>query len=210
VLYDISILLQEDTPPWPGDAPFQCNWTALIAGGSSVNLSTTSGSPHVGTHADAPLHVGDGWTSSEGLPVAPFIGRAMVIDVSDIEGEIDLDHLLERAPAVDFERVLLRTSRCIADGRFPESWPCLSEQAVYHLLAERDLRLLGVDAPSVDAHDSKTLNNHVKLFTSGAFILENLDLRAIEPGVYELLALPLRVAGLDAAPVRAFLRPAAD
>jgi arylformamidase len=72
------------------------------------------------------------------------------------------------------------------------------------------MKLLGVDAPSVDARDSKTLSNHVLLFTTGAFILENLDLRSIEPGVYELVALPLRVAGLDAAPVRAFLRPTAQ
>ncbi len=207
MLYDISILVQEDTPQWPGDAPFQCNWTALIAGGSAVNLSTTSGSPHVGTHADAPLHVCDGWNASEELPVAPFIGRAMVIDVSDIEGEISKDQILERAPAEEFERVLLRTGCCIASGEFPGAWPVLSRDALYHLLGIGNMKLLGVDAPSVDDRESKTLNNHVNLFTTGAYILENLDLRAIEPGVYELVALPLRVAGLDAAPVRAFLRP---
>ncbi len=207
MLYDISILVQEDTPQWPGDAPFQCNWTALIAGGSAVNLSTTSGSPHVGTHADAPLHVCDGWKASEDLPVAPFIGRATVIDVSDITGEITAQEIIDRAPVQELERVLLRTGCSISDGVFPERWPVLSQEALYHLIGVGRLKLLGVDAPSVDERESKTLSNHVNLFTAGAYILENLDLRAIDPGVYELVALPLRVAGLDAAPVRAFLRP---
>ena len=209
MLYDISILVSEDTPPWPGDAAFQCNWTALMADGSSVNLSTVSGSPHVGTHADAPLHVCDGWNASEELPVAPFIGRATVVDVSDLSGEISTDEFLARATSKELERVLLRTGRTVADGSFPAEWPFLSHDALFHLLGSGDMKLLGVDAPSVDERESKTLRNHNNLFTTGAFILENLDLRAIEPGVYELVALPMRIAGLDAAPVRAFLRPTA-
>jgi len=208
VLYDISILVDEDTPPWPGDAAFSCSWTALIAGGSTVNLSTTSGSPHVGTHADAPLHVCDGWNASEELPVAPFIGRATVIDVADLSGAISLDQLKERTHGKELERVLLRTGRTIADGEFPREWPWLSNDALTHLLGLGNMQLLGVDAPSVDARDSKTLHNHASIFTTGAYILENLDLREIGPGTYELVALPLSVAGLDAAPVRAFLRPA--
>jgi arylformamidase len=131
----------------------------------------------------------------------------MVIDVSDIEGEITKDQIVDRAPANEFERVLLRTGCSIASGTFPGAWPVLSRDALYHLLGVGKLKLLGVDAPSVDDRESKTLVNHVSLFTTGAYILENLDLSAIEPGVYELVALPLRVAGLDAAPVRAFLRP---
>lgn len=207
MLYDITVLVSEDTPPWPGDSPFLCNWSALIADGSSVNLSTVSGSPHVGTHADAPVHVKDGWSSSEHLPVAPFIGRATVVDVADITGEISAAQLVERAPSGELERVLLRTGRCVADGAFPEDWPTLSSGAIKHLVEVANVQLVGVDAPSVDPRESKSLSNHVDIFSNGAYILENLDLRSIEPGVYELVALPLRIAGLDAAPVRAFLRP---
>jgi arylformamidase len=208
MLYDISILVDEDTPPWPGDSPFSCNWTALIADGSSVNLSATSGSPHVGTHADTPLHVEDGSAGSEELPIAPFIGRAAVVDVSDLEGAIPVSELTRRMPAQAVERVLLKTGRTIADGSFPESWPYLADDAVGHLVGQLNLQLLGVDAPSVDDRNSTTLANHHSLFGVRAYVLENLDLRAIEPGVYELVALPIRVAGLDAAPVRAFLRHA--
>jgi arylformamidase len=104
--------------------------------------------------------------------------------------------------------VLLRTGRSIAGGEFPESWPTLSNEALLFLLGSGQMKLLGVDAPSVDDRHSKTLENHVNVFTLGCYVLENLDLREIDAGEYELLALPLRVAGLDAAPVRAFLRPA--
>lgn len=206
MLYDISVVVGEETPEWPGDAPFRCNWSALIADGSAVNLSTIAGSPHVGTHADAPMHVRDGWSTSEHLPVAPFIGRVAVVDISDVDGEVSAEQLVARSVAGEFERVLLRTGRSVADRAFPDTWPVLSREALEVLLAAGPLQLLGTDAPSVDDRHSKTLPNHHALFSSGAYILENLDLRGVEPGIYELLALPMRVAGLDAAPVRAFLR----
>ena len=73
-------------------------------------------------------------------------------------------------------------------------------------LVARGLRLLGVDAPSVDARDSKTLEVHHALFEGGAYVLENLDLRDVEDGEHELIAFPLKLLALDAAPVRAVLR----
>jgi arylformamidase len=100
---------------------------------------------------------------------------------------------------------LLRTGRTIGDGHFPAAWPVLSA-AVAQDLAARGVRLVGVDAPSVDARESTTLDVHRALFGGGAFVLENLDLREITPGRYELIAFPQRLAGLDAAPVRAVLR----
>jgi arylformamidase len=102
------------------------------------------------------------------------------------------------------KRLLLRTGHSIAGGRFPERWPVLFPATAAEL-ARRGLRLLGVDAPSVDERESKTLAVHHALFAGGAFVLENLDLRGVPPGRYELVALPLRLAGLDAAPVRAVL-----
>ena len=103
------------------------------------------------------------------------------------------------------ERLLLRTGRTIAGGQFPDEWPCLSERCARTLVG-RGLRLLGVDAPSVDPRTSKTLAVHHMLFSSNAYILENLDLRRVAPGQYELIALPLKYMALDAAPVRAVLR----
>jgi len=93
----------------------------------------------------------------------------------------------------------------IADGRFPDGWPVLAPRTAA-ALAARGVRLVGVDAPSVDERESKTLDVHHALFGAGAYVLENLDLRRVEPGPYELIALPQRLEGLDAAPVRAVLR----
>jgi arylformamidase len=204
VLYDISVAVRVGTPEWPGDAPFGCGWTALIADGASVNLSSISGSPHVGTHADAPLHVRDGWPASDTLPLAVFVGEVLVLDVSAfVPGPLALDTDDPRLAGV--ERLLLRTGRSIADGTFPAAWPVLTPETAA-ALASRGLRLLGVDAPSVDERESKMLEVHHALFGGGAYVLENLDLRNIPEGRYELIAPPQRLVGLDAAPVRAVLR----
>jgi len=204
VLYDVSVAVRVGTPEWPGDAPFDCGWTARIADGASVNLSSTSGSPHVGTHADAPLHVHDGWPASDALPLGAFLGDALVLDVSDAAtGPMAITPDDLRLAGV--ERLLLRTGRTIATGRFPADWPVLSAETAA-ALARRGVRLVGVDAPSVDARESKSLEVHRALFAGGAFVLENLDLRDVPQGRYELIALPQRLVGLDAAPVRAVLR----
>ena len=204
MIRDISIALREGTPEWPGDTPYACRWASLIANGESVNVSAVIGSPHVGTHADAPLHVRDGWPGSHELPLDAFIGQASVVDVTAHSGLIDADALVYD-PDVHGERLLLRTGRTIAGGQFPNEWPCLSEACV-RMLVGRGLRLLGVDAPSVDPRESKTLPVHHLLFSANAYILENLDLRRVPAGLYELIALPLKLMALDAAPVRAVLR----
>jgi arylformamidase len=204
VIRDISVEVRVGTPEWPGDAPFECGWTARIADGASVNLSHVGGSPHVGTHADAPLHVHDGWQASETLPLEAFLGMAFVMDVSGAPaGPLSID--ADDARLAGVERLLLRTGRCIADGGFPAEWPVLDSKTAV-ALTERGLRLLGVDSPSVDARNSTRLEVHHALFAGGAFVLENLDLREVSEGSYELIALPQRLVGLDAAPVRAVLR----
>ncbi|PYP81442.1 MAG: hypothetical protein DMD35_01650 [Gemmatimonadetes bacterium] len=204
MLYDISVAVRVGTPEWPGDAPFGCGWTTRIADGATVNLSSISGSPHVGTHADAPLHVHDDWPASDALPLAAFVGDALVLDVSAFaSGPMPLAADDPRLAGV--ERLLLRTGRTIADGRFPPDWPVLAPDTAA-TLAARGLKLVGVDAPSVDARENRTLDVHRALFGGGAWVLENLDLRAVPAGRYELIAPPQRLVGLDAAPVRAVLR----
>jgi arylformamidase len=201
---DISVRVDPSTPEWPGDTPFACRWTWEMARGDSVNVSTISGSPHVGTHADAPFHVDGAWAKAEEMPLSAFAGPATVVDVTGRDGALSLA-ALGTGDRLDGGRVLLRTGCSIARGTFPDSWPWLDVAAVRELLG-RGLTLLGVDAPSVDGRDSKTLEVHRTLFSGGAFVLENLDLDHVLPGRYYLSALPMRLAGLDAAPVRAALR----
>jgi arylformamidase len=204
MLRDISIPLGPHTPEWPGDTPFSCGWTWEITQGASVNVSSITTSPHVGTHADAPLHVRDGWAAAHELPLRAFAGRAVVCDVRSTAQAVELDDIIG-LPDGAVERVLLRTGCSIADGTFPPSWPALSTTAVRQLLA-RGLVLLGVDAPSIDLRESTSLDVHHVLFAGGAYNLENLDLRDVPLGTCELVALPVKIVGADAAPVRAALR----
>ena len=203
-LRDISITLSPGIPEWPGDTPFTCGWTSTMSAGSSVNLSSISSSPHVGTHADAPLHVRDGWPGSHELPLEAFYGPVLLVDVTGIQGEVSFASLEPHIAAQPFERLILKTGCTIASGTFPEAWPTLSESCARSLLG-LGLRLLGVDAPSVDARDSKSLPVHKMLFSGNAFILENLDLRRTAAGPYDIIAFPIKMMSLDAAPVRAIL-----
>ena len=205
MIHDISVLVRPGTPEWPGDTPFSCGWTCRLSDGASVNLSSITSSPHVGTHADAPLHVHDGWPASDALPLAAFLGEALLLDVSG-EGDGALDIAPDDARLAGVTRLLLHTGRSIAGGTFPAAWPVMPA-ATAAALARTGLLLLGVDAPSVDERESSSLDVHHALFGQGAFVLENLDLGNVPEGRYELVALPQRVEGLDAAPVRAVLRP---
>lgn len=175
-----------------------------MAQGSSVNVSAVTMSPHTGTHADTPLHVSRDAAGSESLSLDAFRGAVIVIDVSSVDRTIERDALEVQLDGVVHERVLLKTGMTIADGVFPNRWPALSTQCAQWLVA-RGLHLLGVDCPSIDDRDSKTLEVHHALLDHGACVLENLDLRNTAAGTYVLNALPMKIAGLDAAPVRALL-----
>jgi arylformamidase len=201
---DISVTLATGIPQWPGDTPYSCGWSSTISDGSSVNLSNISMSPHVGTHADAPLHVRDGWPGSHELPLEAFCGPSVVIDVTDAKGELSFADIEPAISAHRLERLILKTGCTIAGGSFPDEWPTLSESCARTLLGI-GIKLLGVDAPSVDLRESKSLAVHKMLFSGNAFILENLDLRRTPPGPYDLMAFPIKVMALDAAPVRAVL-----
>lgn len=203
-LRDISISVSASTPEWPGDTAWTCGWTSTISNGASVNLSSVTASPHVGTHADAPLHVRDGWPGSHELPLEAFYGPAVVVDVTGMEGELSFDVIEPLVAASRLERLILKTGCTVASGTFPEKWPSLSEGCARSLLGI-GLKLLGVDAPSVDARESTSLAVHKMLFSGNAFILENLELRRTSAGTYGLIAFPVKMMSLDAAPVRAIL-----
>ena len=175
--------------------------------GSSVNVSAITCSPHAGTHADTPLHVTSGAAASESLPLDAFCGACVVVDVSDVEDAVIETRVVdERTGGTITTRLILKTGRSVATGMFPKSWPRLSAECANELV-KRGVVLVGTDSPSVDDLDSKTLDVHHALLDHGVCVLENLDLRDVREGEYLLDALPMKVAGLDAAPVRAVLRP---
>jgi len=207
VLYDVSPEVGAGFPVWPGDTPYAARLTWRLAAGDSVNLSALTTTPHLGSHADAPFHTeADGATAAE-LPLAPFLGPCRVVEVPGRPRLVEPVHLAGLDPA-DPPRLLFKTGSAGAFGRgegFPEDFTALSPELA-GLLADAGTLLVGVDTPSVDPFDSKTLDAHHALARGGVAILEGLVLDAVPPGVYELVALPLRVRGLDASPVRAVLR----
>jgi arylformamidase len=199
-LYDISRPLSPATAQWPGDTPTSIKRLLSITGGANINLSTITASVHNGTHADAPLHFDAAAPAIEALDLAVYVGPCLVIDVRGYSV----------VPAGVFPRalpprVLLKTDTWSDSTRFPERFTVLAEEAPA-ALGERGVKLIGVDVPSVDLPDSKTLPVHHALHAAGIHILESLDLSGVLSGEYELIALPILIPGSDGAFVRAALR----
>ena len=199
-LHDISRPLSPATAEWPGDTPTSLKRLLSLSEGASVNLSTLTASVHNATHADAPLHYDDSGPAIDGLDLSLYIGPCLVIDV-DGRDPITADCFPQVLPP----RVLLKTSAWPDSAAFPADFPVLGA-TVPGLLAVRGVRLIGVDVPSVDKPDSKTLPIHHALRGANILIIESLDLSRIAPGPYELIALPILIPGSDAAFVRAVLR----
>lgn len=201
---DISQPLSKTLAPWPGDTPFQYKLTYTKEEIGSANIGEITMSLHNGTHVDAPFHYdSDGETIDE-LPLDIFIGKAIVLDLSDtdtIDEQTLAGHSLDGA-----ERVLIKTALENNPAVFPESMPRL-EPDIATYLAGMGVKLLGVDMPSVDDINSKSLPVHHALHKNSIYILENIMLDHVQPGLYELAAMPLRIIGGDASPVRAAIKP---
>jgi len=201
---DISQPLHNNTAHWPGDTPFSYELAYTKEQTGSVNIGKITTSLHSGTHVDAPFHFDGNGRRILDLEIDIFIGPARVIDVSHCEK-------IGRAELEPFDldgvtRLLLRTSVPNNPEKFPENIPYLCADAG-PFLKEKGIRLIGVDVPSVDPLDSKEMAAHHSLHEHRVHILENIMLDHIEPGDYELIALPLPLRDADGSPVRAVIRP---
>ena len=200
---DISRALTPDVAVWPGDQPFAHTWTARIDAGSTVNLSVVRLSTHAGTHADAPLHYLPDGVAIDEIPLLQFVGPCLVIDVGNTKA-IYPEHVAENDQR-RIPRLLFKTRHsAVADTRWDPNLVPILPTAIERMGAQ-GVVLVGTDAPSVDPADSKTLDAHKALARHGIVNLENLALNDVAPGRYQLVALPLKLPGLDAAPVRAVL-----
>ena len=202
---DISRTLNPYLAVWPGDAPFALQVVADRRAGAAVNLTTLTFSAHIGTHIDAPHHIADNALPVDALDLAIYWGPAQVVTVVKPAGPLFPDDFapvdLGRAP-----RLLVRSAASAHDAAaFPQQFVYPSS-ALADALGELGVCLYGADAPSVDPADSNDLLGHRALLRNGIAILEGLDLSRAPDGLYELVALPLRIAGGDGSPVRAALR----
>ncbi|TCD06869.1 arylformamidase [Erythrobacteraceae bacterium CFH 75059] len=202
-LIDISQVLRPELPVWPGDTRFTLAPTWSMAAGAPVNVGRISLSTHSGTHADAPLHYAADGADAAGMALEPFVGPCEVVDLRHVAARrIEPAHL---PPLGDTGRVLFKTFARFPADAWRSDFATLAPDTVRHLAAA-GVRLIGTDAPSLDPEDSKDMAAHHAARDADLRILEGLVLDAVPAGRYELIALPLRIAGGDAAPVRAVLR----
>jgi len=202
-LWDISPPIAPDSPLFPGDTGYSQQWTATIGPGCPVNLSAITMSPHIGAHADAPLHYGAGAATIGQVDLAPYLGPCRVIHAIDCGPLVQIEHLAHalRDPP---PRVLVRTCPKAPTAWSPEFTAFAPETVA--ALAALGVQLIGIDSQSVDPADSKTLDSHHTLLRLNLRVLENLVLDDVPAGDYELIALPLKLMLADASPVRAILR----
>ncbi len=172
--------------------------------GCPVNVSKLVMSTHTGAHADAPLHYAEGGAPAGALELERYIGPARLIDVIGVRPRIEPEHLEARL-GHGVRRVLLRTYARNPVERWDEGFTAIAA-ATIDLLAARGVILIGTDTPSLDPQNSKTMDAHAAVRRHGLAILEGLVLDDLAAGDYELIAPPLKLADLDAAPVRAVLR----
>ncbi len=204
-LYDVTRTLSPFIAVWPGDTPFSATVTSDINEGAAANVTTLTISSHCGTHVDAPYHFVNDEVSMEQVPLDVHIGPATVVTVRRQAGPLTISDF----PDLDWDRVerLLVHSAAsdhpidqfLAEYVYPS--PELAD-----FMGEKGIILFGSDAASMDTVDSDTMPNHHALQRNGIFILENLALAGVPDGEYELIALPLKIAGGDGSPVRAILR----
>ncbi len=218
---DISQPVGSTTACFPGDVPFSREVTLTYAESKVINLSSFTMSPHVGTHADAPVHIkgclkqgeadqcpsGDDTTAGV-MPLTPFLGRTYVMDLSPLSGPIGgsaiLDQLVDLAQEEEIKRVLFKTRSTVRHDLFEDDYAYIGADTA-EKLGQLGFLLTGLDTPSVDHIHSKDLTTHHLLNRHNLCWLENLDLTMVEEGEYELIALPLKFMELEASPVRAVL-----
>lgn len=202
-ILDISQEVSSDTAVWPGDTPFSLEWVMRLDEGCSCNVSTLHMSVHTGTHADAPNHfLKDGATPAN-VDLTRYIGKARVIYTRTAEAVMPSD--LEGIDLTQTQRLLFHTPRSMSVDSWRDDFTYIHPETA-ELLASSGTLLVGLDTPSVDAMTSKTLDSHKILTSGGVAILENLALKDIPEGDYELIALPLRLRDADSSPVRAVLK----
>lgn len=230
-LIDITHAISPRLATFPGDTAFTREVLLDMARGDHITLSTVRATVHLGTHADAVSHYGRDGATIDSMPLDLYVGPCRVIDtrrratksaresnaaVAAAHAGTTTDAAPQRvsiadlgdAP-IDCERVLLRTDSALDPERWHERFLGLEPALIDHL-ADRGVRLIGVDTPSVDTADSKDLPAHARCLARRVAIVEGLALARVVPGCYEFIGLPLKLEACDASPIRAVLRSIAS
>lgn len=198
-LIDLSPPLSARLAVWPGDVPFSRDVTSHADGTTFSSISTTL---HLGSHADAPLHMVTGARPIDAIPLETWVGPCQVVEARVASrGRVRLEDLAEPPAA---PRLLVKTGTYPDRERFSKDFAGLDASLAAELAA-RGVVLVGIDTPSVDPYEDGAFEAHRALVRSGVAWLEGLVLAHVLPGHYDLVALPLRIEGGDGSPVRAVL-----
>jgi arylformamidase len=203
VLYDITPPISPRLAVWPGDTPVSREVLLDRERGDNITLSTLHGTVHLGAHADAPSHYGRGASAIDSRPLDLYLGPCQLLRPAVARGGIITPDLLPAS--ITAPRLLIATGTFPDPNCFNEDFSALSPELI-DVLHTRGIRLVGVDTPSVDVFASKDLPTHQACLRHDIAILEGLLLTDVPVGMYELIALPLKLVGFDASPVRAVLR----
>jgi arylformamidase len=204
-LIDVSVPLDGNLPTYPGNTPFSLEPVKRIAAGDSSNVSTLHMSAHTGTHVDAPRHFYDERGGTEALLLEMLLGRTRVVEIATRRA-INAEDLAAIDLAEDV-RVLLKTSnsRLWGSASFHQGYVGVTESGARYLV-EHGIKVVGVDYLSVEEFKRPGAPAHHVLLGAGTIVIEGLNLLDVEPGVYEMVCLPLKIVGADGAPARVVLR----
>lgn len=203
-IIDISPVISDQSPVFPGDTPFS---RKSILGWPKDNLALSSitTTVHVGAHTDAPIHYHSEGVAVDQLDLVDYIGDALVVDAREYKHGRIPESIVNSLPQKIPKKVLFRTESFEHQKPFKSDFASLHPKLI-EILAAKGVRLIGIDTPSIDPADCKTLDSHKTVYRLNLRILEGIDLHNVESGDYELIALPLKIKNADASPVRAILR----
>jgi len=205
-IFDISVLINPSLPVWPGEASVQIKRVSNIESGDNANVSHISLGAHTGTHVDAPLHFFTDGVSLEKIPLDHFIGEVNIVEIKGVK-TITADDIKKVIKLEPGSRILFKTSNSKywiqGESVFQKEFVAVSPDAARYLV-DHEVKLVGIDYLSI-APFSDTRPTHEILLGAGIPILEGIDLSKVNAGLYSLFCLPLKLDGVDGAPVRAIL-----
>lgn len=211
MMYDITPPISPRLAVWPGDTQPTRQVLCDMAQGANITLSRLHATVHLGAHADGPNHYGHPAPGIGERALEHYLGPCHVVEAKATRGQrVGLSDVAWPGGGVGglkHPRVLIRTGTYTDPENFNTDFAALTPELVERLAVEASVITIGIDTPSVDLFESKDLPAHRMFLKHDVAILEGIVLKDVPPGEYELIALPLKLMGFDASPVRVVLRP---
>ena len=203
-IIDITPMINSQIAVFPGDTAFAQEFSMSTDKGDHLTLSKIATTVHLGAHTDAPNHYAKGAESIETRSLDYYLGPAQVIEVETRPHKrIQIQDL--KGQVLQAERILFKTRSFPDPYHWNNDFMALSAELI-HYLHKNKVKLVGIDTPSIDLAQDRALESHMAVSQNNMAILEGIVLNHVDEGVYELIALPLKIQGADATPVRAILR----